>query len=266
MLAGILVSSGCSSDRTLAPKGTVLTDTRVTADVAVSSGDAVAWDFDRLEGIISTAGANGITGKPFSTTPWQDSSCSYSSQAGRWSCTAKLDNGLMVARVYSYLDAAGKPMRQFDELLTESVSYQSKSDGTVSRDTTFVALVHRSRGIVLSGLTGRENLRRWNASGTSADTVTHRDNGTIRRYVGVTTDSLRNVVIPFPHKSDSWPLSGTSVRTANFIVTTTGNSESRSVVRRAETTFNGSAAVVIQVGTTKCVLHLDTHKVDTCTV
>lgn len=265
LLVGLGSLAACSTDRTLAPKGTVLTDSRVTADVAVSSGDAVAWDFDRLEGIISTAGANLVLDKSARATPWQDPTCTYSTQPGRWNCTTKLDNGLMVSRSYSYADASGKAMRQYDELLTESVNYQSKSDGSLSRDSSYSALVHRSRTVVLSGLTGRESIRKWNVAGTSADTVTHRDDGSVRRYIGVTSDSLQNVVIPYPHTTISWPLSGTSVRTANFVVSTVGKSESRSVVRRAVVVFNGTSSASIQIGATKCVLHLDTHNVDGCT-
>lgn len=257
--------AACNTDRTLVPKGTILTDTRVTADVAVSSGDAVAWDLDRLEGVISSAGANALTDKTSRATPWQDNTCTYSVQLGSWSCASRLENGLTVQRFYTYLDASGKPMQKYDELLTESVNYQSKSDGSVSRDSTYTALIHRTRAVLLSGLKGRESTREWNVAGTSADTVTHKDNGSIRRYTGVTTDSLKKVLIPYPHTVNSWPLSGTSVRTVNFVVSTVGKNETRSVMRRAVTTFNGTASAEIQIGSTKCVLHLDTHKVDGCT-
>ncbi len=263
--AGLVLLAACNTDRTLVPLGTILTDTRVTADVAVSSGDAVAWDLDRLEGIISSSGANALAGKSGGATPWQDNTCTYSVQLGSWACMSKLENGLTVQRFYAYLDASGKPMQKYDELLTESVNYQSKSEGSVSRDSSYLALIHRTRAVLLSGLKGRESTRQWDLAGTSADTVTHRDNGSIRRYTGVTTDSLRKVIIPYPHAANSWPLSGTSIRTVNFVVTTVGKNETRSVMRRAVTTFNGTASPEIQIGSTKCVLHLDTHKVDGCT-
>lgn len=266
IFAVITLVAACASDRTLAPRGTVLTDQRVSTDVASSSGDAIASDIQGLETILTTAGANGgDIAKTAGPRPSENSSCAYSGGTGWWTCSPASENGVITARSYEYLDAAGKPMQFYNDLSTETVKHQIKSDGTVSRDTTFSGVIHRTRSTSVSGLTGKETSRKWNSAGASSDTVVHKDNGSTRKYAGTAADSLKNVIFPYPHTKDSYPLSGVSIRVTNYIVTATGKTtETRSVSRRVVTTYNGTADVQILLGTTTCTLHLDTHKVDGC--
>jgi hypothetical protein len=120
--------------------------------------------------------------------------------------------------------------------------------------------------VTVSGLLGAETTRRWDGYGASADTNTHHDAISTRRYAGRSSDSLKAVVYPQPRTHGSFPLSGSTIRVVNFTVTSTGRGiETRSVDRRVVTTYNGTADARIQSGTVTCTLHLDTHKVDGCT-
>jgi hypothetical protein len=269
VLAGVAaaaVVAGCNSDRSYAPPDTVLTDRQVSIDVANSVGEAIATDLQSLDDAASLSGVtfsiniDQARGDGQTTT----SPCTYA--AGRWSCAGVYANGLTFTRSYAYYDASGQPMQTLDNLKTASINYQLSVNGTYVRDTTFTGTTHRSRNVTVSGLLGAETTRRWDGYGASADTNTHHDAISTRRYTGKSTDSLKAVVYPQPRTHGSFPLSGSSIRTVNFTVTSTGRGiETRSVDRRVVTTYNGTALAKIQSGTVTCTLHLDTHQVDGCT-
>ena len=251
--------AGCNSDRAYAPPDTVLTDQQVSHDVAVSEGDAVAADLSALE---RSAGVTGITASLAPDSP-PGSNCSYA--APEWSCAPVIERGLTVVRSYSYRDSAGQAMQAFDDLKTAKATFKVTIDGVVTRDTTFTASVHRTQNITVSGLLGDETTRRWWGVGTSADTNTHRDFISTRRYAGKSIDSLKALVFPQPRTPGSYPLRGSTVRVVSYNVTSTGHgTERRSVDRRVVTTYNGTAEARIESGTMVCTLHLDTHKVDGC--
>jgi len=156
-------------------------------------------------------------------------------------------------------------MYALDNLKTASVNFQFSMNGAFSRDSTFWGVLHRSRNVTVSGLLGAEISRRWDGFGVSADTNTHKAPLSPRRYAGKSVDSVKAVVYPQPRTPGSFPLSGSTIRVVGYTVTSTGRStETRSVDRRVVTTYNGTASARIQSGTVTCTLHLDTHKVDSC--
>ena len=249
----------CNSDRAYAPPDTVLTDQQVSRDVAVSEGEAAAADLTALE---KSASITGITSTLVPDNP-PGSNCSYA--APEWTCAPVIDRGLTIVRSYSYRDSAGQAMQAFDDLKTASTNFKVSINGVVSRDSTFSGVVHRTQNITVSGLLGDESTRRWRGVGTSADTNTHRDLISTRRYAGKSIDSLKAVVFPQPRLPGSYPLRGSTVRIVNYNVTSTGRgTERRSVDRRVVTTFNGTAEAKIESGSVVCTLHLDTHRVDSC--
>lgn len=261
ILAAVLTTAflGCSSDRAYAPPGTTLTDQQVSRDVAVSEGEAIAADLSALE---RTASIAGITASLAPDRP-PGSNCVYA--LSEWTCAPVTERGLTVVRSYSYRDGSGQAMQMFDNLKTASANFKVSINGIVSRDTTFTGAVHRTRNTTVSGLLGDETTRRWSGVGTSADTNTHRDFLSTRRYAGKSVDSLKAVVYPQPRLPGSYPLRGSTVRVVSYDVTSTGQStERRSVDRRVVTTYNGTAEARIESGTLVCTLHLDTHRVDGC--
>ncbi|HEV2641542.1 MAG TPA: hypothetical protein VGT98_02490, partial [Candidatus Elarobacter sp.] len=153
-----------------------------------------------------------------------------------------------------------------DALATAKINYQTEAHGAVGDGAAFTGVTHRTTNETTSGLLGKESTRVWDGFGVSADTNTHRNAGSARRYAGVRLDSLKGLTFTQPRQRGAFPLSGQIVQVANFTVTSTGKTtETRSVSRRIVTTFNGTALATIRVGTVTCTLHLDTHKVDGCT-
>jgi hypothetical protein len=271
-LVAVFLASGalaCNSDRAYAPPDTVLTDQQISRDVAVSEGEAVAADLSSLTNSAGMVGGNFSVqtgfgrGGSFDIFSASASDCSYNGT--RWSCAPVIENGLTIVRSYAFYDAARQPMKLRDDLTTASVNFQLSVNGTITRDTTFSGVVHRTRNITVGGLLGAETTRRWYGFGASADTNTHRTAFTTRTYAGTAVDSLKAVVYPQPMTATSYPVSGTMVRVVKYLVTSRGRgTERRSVDRRVVTTYNGTAAVQIQAGSVTCTLHLDTHTVDSC--
>jgi hypothetical protein len=265
----IFAAAACNSDRASAPPDTVLTDQQVNKDVAVSEGEATASDLASLVNSADLVGGSFSvqTEGPRTSNDLRMSSepaCAYAS--GRWSCPPAMEDGLTIVRSYAFFDATGQPMKTRSDLTTASINFQLSVNGTVSRDTTFSGVVHRTRNVTVSGLVGNETTRRWDGFGASADTNTHRSALTRRTYAGSSVDSLKAVVYPQPRTPGSYPLSGSMVRIVKYMVTSTGRgTERRSVDRRVVVTYNGSANAQVQSGSVTCTLHLDTRKVDGCT-
>ena len=62
-----------------------------------------------------------------------------------------------------------------------------------------------------------------------------------------------------------YPLSGVAVRVVDYTVVSSGEQlETTTVHKHVVVTFNGTADVPISLGDYSCVLHLDSHKVDSC--
>lgn len=271
-----IAAAGCSSDRSMAPSGTVLTDAQVSTDLATSGGNAAVTDLqDRDQylaqvgmlsgGIVAAASPSGNSAPPPSSMP-SPSTCSYSESGGRWSCAPFVNaRGLTVTRSYAFFDAAGKPMQRFNAATTAKVNYQTEKHGPVGDGVKASGTTHRTTNETTSGLLGAESTRVWDGSGVSADTVTHRDSVSTRHYAGVRLDSLKGVTFVHPRVAGTYPLSGQTVQVSNYTVTSTGKTtETRSVSRRVVTTYNGTELARMQSGNVTCTLHLDTGKVDGC--
>ena len=264
--AVVFGAAACNSDRASAPPDTVLTDQQVSKDVAVSEGEAIAADLASLLNSASLVGGSfSIQSAPSQRFDLQSSadSCAYTS--GRWTCAPRIEDGLTVSRSYAFFDGAGQPMKVKNDLTTASINFELAINGVVSRDSSFSGVVHRTRNVTISGLLGKETTRRWDGFGISADTNTHRSSLTTRTYAGKSVDSLRAVVYSQPRPPSSYPLSGSMVRVVKYLVTSTGRgTERRTVDRRVVVTYNGTSAAQVQTGSVICTLHLDTHRVDSC--
>lgn len=267
--------AACSSDRTSAPAGTVLTDAQVSADLAVSGGRATAADLqDRDEYLVGAGVLADHTGDP--PLPHADGSapssstpaptCSYSTTTGRWTCAPFTNSrGLTITQSYEFFDATGAPMQHFSGTNTAKINYQTEKHGPVGDGAKFTGITHRTGNQTTSGLLGIETTRVWDGAGVSVDTNTYRDSVTVRHYAGVRLDTVKALTFAHPRLPGAYPLSGQTVQVANYTVTSTGKStETRSVSRRVVTAYNGTALAKIQSGNTMCTLHLDTGKVDDC--
>ncbi|MGI8547229.1 MAG: hypothetical protein ACR2M1_07830 [Gemmatimonadaceae bacterium] len=271
-----IAATGCSSDRSLAPSGTVLIDAQVSADIAANGGNAAVADLQDRDQYLLQMGMlpNHVGGAPVAhgdgSPPPNDASaapkCDYSEASGHWSCAPFTNaRGLTVTRSYAFFNAAGGHMQRFSESATAKVSYQTEKHGPVGDGGKFSGVTHRTNNETTSGLLGAETTRVWDGAGVSADTVTYRDSTTARHYAGVRLDSLKGVTFVHPRVAGTYPRSGQTVQVSNYTVTSTGKStETRSVSRRVVTTYNGTEQASMQSGKLTCTLHLDTGKVDGC--
>lgn len=265
----------CSSDRSYSPPGTVLTDTRVSEDLAITAGMAATTSIDDQGEYLTNTGIapNGAVLVPTASAPSAGAGvaptkpvCTYGATAGLWFCAPFVNRrGLTVVWNIGYADQSGRPMQHYDSLATASIEYKFSSEGPVGNGTSISGIAHKSGEQTLSGLLGHEATRAWNGVAVSADTTIYNDVSGMRRYAGVQVDSVKGVVYVQPRAPGNYPLSGEIVRVANFLVTTSGNgSETRSISRIITTTFNGTAAVAIRIGAISCTLHLDKRTVDGC--
>jgi hypothetical protein len=72
--------------------------------------------------------------------------------------------------------------------------------------------------------------------------------------------------MPGPDAGSQVPLSGNVVVAVDYTASLEGatGSVSREVKRRVVVTFDGTGSPTLQIGTMTCLLHLDTHSVDSC--
>ena len=167
-----------------------------------------------------------------------------------------------VVKSYQFLDASGNPMDKFIKGTTEAIHYLMKTDGVEVRDNNRSA-IHSLRDAALSGFLGPNRI--WNGFGSSADTTVHTEDLSTRTYTGLSVDTVKAVTLLDERALHPYPLSGVFVRVVDYKVVSTGKQlETTTVHKRAVVTFNGTADVPISLGDYGCVLHLDTHKVDSC--
>ena len=220
-----------------------VTDTELAADLAASSGEAIALDV--VQAILnegSFAGAPGIN---------------LSEQAA-------LDtSSVTVVRTRTCYDAEDNEVQCGPGAVSMHVTMQM--DGTVQRGG-FTGNIHRTRDMTITGLGQGSTTRTHNGVGTSNDTTTFTGDRGTRHAEESAVDSIVNLVFQMPHASNPWPVSGQVIRNVNATITITrtdGTTVTRTISRRVVVTFPADAQgnVAIQVGDLSCTLNLVTHRV-----
>ncbi|MGI9078034.1 MAG: hypothetical protein ACR2G6_12015 [Gemmatimonadaceae bacterium] len=251
--AGILVLAACS-DATNPGNSSPLLE---TLDVATVAGDAAAEYVSLMR---TQAGAfGGLTSDATRTGAWRQD-CTYSSITGRFACPDNTRGGITLSRSFALLDAQGQPQSAFDAITTASANFVTTISGVVVREN-FSATFSRERNITVSGLAGNESTHVINGIGATSNTRSrHSDDGPERSYAMTETTSIVNVVVPFPHASGAWPISGTITRQISISRDgEQGGPRIRS--RTAMVTFNGTQFVPIVVGDRSLTLDLATGKI-----
>src|SRR6266581_3917996 len=199
--------------------------------------------------------------QPPAPAPQNPESCSFNAAALIYSCL-KSGEGKSVVKSYQFLDALGNPMEKFVKGATESIHYLVKTDGSESKDN-YTSVSHSLRDVTVSGFLGPNRV--WNGFGSSADTNSYKEDLATRKYTGSSVDTLKAVTFVDERATHPYPLSGVALRVVDYTVVSTGKQlETTTVHKRVVVTFNGTANVPISLGDYSCVLHLDTHKVDSC--
>jgi hypothetical protein len=219
-----------------------LTDNQVAADLAASSGDAIATDV-----VQAIQNEGGFAGAPALNA------------AGMAADTSSLT----VTRTRTCYDAQNNVIACGTGTVAMRVTV--KIDGTVQRDN-FSGDIHRTRDMLITGLESGSTTRTHNGVGTSNDTTTFTGTLGTRHAEESASDSVVNLVFQLPHSSNPWPISGQIIRNVDAVITLTktdGTTVTRTIDRRVVVTFPADAQgnVAIQVGTLSCSLNLVTHHV-----
>ena len=271
--ATIFLTAGavaCSSDLVGPP---ALDDAQIDADIAAASGDAVASQVSSFGDNVAAAGSFSMVSPSYNvnvgsgTTPSMNgisASCSYA--AGRYSCSATTEQGLSVTRSFAFYNAQGQTVQNWDPAVVESVNFQAQIDGDFSKDLVWNASVHRTADLTVSGLISHAPQRTWNGTGNGTESISHVGLDGIRSLSGTSSIAVTNVVMPAKDAASQNPLSGSITVDVQYTASLQGatGTATRDVTRHVVVTFNGSNAPGLQIGLLHCVLHLDTHSVDSC--
>jgi len=271
-VAALMLATGalaCSADLVGPP---ALDDAQIDADIAATSGDAVASQITSFGDNVAAAGSFSMVAPSYSVSAGSNGArlngisptCTYAS--GRYSCAATTEQGLSVSRSFAFYNAQGQTVQNWDPAVVESVNFQAQVDGHFTQGIVWTAGVHRSANVTVSGLISHAPQRTWNGTGTGNDTLTHVGLDGIRSLAGSSEVSVVNVVMPAKDAASQTPLSGSIGVAVHYTASLQGatGSVSKDVTRQVTVTFNGSNSPTLQIGLLHCVLHLDTHSVDSC--
>jgi hypothetical protein len=266
-----LGAAACSTDLSGPP---AMDDAQIDADIAVTSGDAVASEIAGFTDNVTAAGSFTMVAPSFNLSAGSGAAqprfggisptCSYA--AGRYTCAATTEQGMSVSRSFAFYDAQGAALQTFDSTKVESVNFQAQIDGNFQRDVVWSAAIHRTRNATVSGLISLKPQRKWNGVGSGADTVSHIGLDGIRSLAGTSAETVTDVVMPGKDAASQLPLSGSIAVAVDYtaaLQSATG-AVTKEVKRSVVVTFNGTTSASLQIGTLNCVLHLDTHSVDSC--
>ena len=260
----------CSTDLAGPP---TLDDAQIDADVAATSGDAVASQITSFGDNVAAAGSFSIVAPSYSVNVGTGSkpslngispTCTYAS--GRYSCSAATEQGLSVTRSFAFYNAQGQTVQNWDATVVESVNFQAQIDGDFSKDLVWNASIHRTANLTVSGLISQAPQRTWNGTGTGTESISHIGIDGIRSLSGTSSVAVTNVVMPAKDAASQNPLSGSITVDVQYTASLQGatGSVSKEVSRHVVVTFNGTTSPALQIGSLHCVLHLDTHSVDSC--
>ena len=243
LCAAAALGLAACSDTATTPS--LISDAQVSADIAASSGDAIAGD---IAGLIANEVFAGMPSAPVGPLP------------------SPMVNE---TRSRTCFDAQDVQQATCDAQTTAKVVLHWTLDGSRAGDH-FTAAIHRVRDLTISGLLGTETSRTHDGVGTSNDTTTFTGAEITRTAAESSIDSVRAIVFNLPHATNPWPVSGSIVRrvTAHITVTSPTRNETRDVNRRVEVTFPADAQgnVTINVNGKTCTLNLVTRAVVNCSL
>lgn len=257
MAAGLVGLGACKESTS--PAASLVNDSTVTADVAASSGDAMATSVatmltNETQATLTAPPAFSLFG-PERSTSWSGSRTCYDS------------TGTVVAGC--------SPMSSVRKIITNFTVNGSRTDtNAVTGGPTiiFSGVVHRTGTDTLTRVfTGTtETSRVHSGLGTAHDTTSFANSGTnvTRTHDESAADSVRGVTWNLPHSTNPFPVSGYIVRvdTVHSTFTSPTTTASKTVVKVVKITFppDSQGNVVLTIDGKTCNLNLVTHKVTNC--
>jgi hypothetical protein len=154
-------------------------------------------------------------------------------------------------------------MEEYDALDTEAINYVISIEG--SREGTrngsqYSMSVDRDRDFTVSGLTGVEEQRTWNGTGSAeVNRARTSDEKGDRTYDMSSTTTVADVVIAVP-RDGTWPLSGTITRHVTVEIVN-GVEDPRTRERTVVITFDGTQFATIDINGDVFTLDLETKDV-----
>jgi hypothetical protein len=262
--------AACSSDVFAPP---TLDDAQITADVAATSGDAIASQVAGFSDNVAAAGSFSRLAPSYNVTVGSGSqpsfagisaNCTYAS--GRYSCSATTERGLTVTRSFAFYDQQGQAVQNYDPAVVESANFQATVDGTFTNGLVWNATIHRTADLTVSGLISMAPQRKWNGTGTGDDEIQHVGLDGVRSLAGTSNLTVTNVVMPGKDAASQVPLSGKIDLAVQYTASLVGagGTASKQVNTTVTVTFDGTNTPGLQIGSLHCLLHLDTHTVDSC--
>jgi len=257
MAAGLVSLTACEKSST---SPTLFDNAQVTADVAASSGDAIATAVTTMTGNEVTA-ALPVAGASFDVLGTRDLSivrtrtCYDGSQAVVAGCLPLSSVRMIVT--HASLDGS----RTFTSTTTggSSVSFS----GGVHRvlDDTLTRTFNTAQPPVE---TSRTHIGRASAH----DTSSFQGPNVSRSHTEAAHDSINAVTWNLPRSTNPWPVSGSIVRSDSVHATFTDSTGTvtRDFVKRIEVDFPADAQgnVVLKIDNKTCNLNLVTHRVTNC--
>lgn len=196
--------------------------------------------------ISGQASLPGLTMEPTSTYSGNiagSDQCTYSADVARIVCAPVIRNGLTITRSIAFYNAADQPQLRRDAT-TASSNVQVGVKGTTTTDHG-TRTVDRSSSLTVSGLGRAATTHTLNGSETGTSTGEFSTKDGSATVTETFTSAATNVVVPVPHAPGSWPLSGSTTRTATL--TLTRGTATRSTTVSEQVTFTGTSVVNVTI-------------------
>src|SRR4051795_9729945 len=177
--AAIILALGAAACSTDLSGPSTLDDSQIDADIAATSGDAVASEIAGFSDNVAAAGSFTTVAPSFNVNVGSGASqprlngisptCTYAS--GRYTCAATTEEGMSVSRSFAFYNAQGQTVQNWDPTVVESVNFQAQVDGDFSKDFVWNLSIHRTGNLTVSGLISHAPQRTWNGTGTGNDAI-----------------------------------------------------------------------------------------------
>jgi hypothetical protein len=236
-------------------KPSLVTDAEINADVAATSGDAMAM-----------AVADMMANENLATLP-SNAPPPASNLAGG---TVTYSRTRVCYDESFNVVVDCKPSSTVRTVVTNAQLDGTRSGSNEDDTRSWSGAVHRTADDSLTRVfdATTETQRVHNALGTAHDSVTVTGDEKSKFFSEDATDSVKAVTFALPRSENPFPISGSIVRnlTVTVVVTKDGQTETRTVTRRVEVTFpaDNQGNVVLKVNATTCNLNLVTGKVTAC--
>ena len=172
------------------------------------------------------------------------------------------------ASTITFLDNKGLVTAGFVKGVTDTIrTTLVASKRIISPDSTLRESMYRNSHRAVGGFMDPNGTRTTNGAGTGADTSLFRSGSKSRSFAGTSADTVVALVFAEHRAANPYPKGGTMIHVVQSTAVEddgSGKLVTTLINRRVVVKYDGSATATLTVGTSTCLLHLDTRKVDGC--